>query len=125
MPHKPQSLKKNIGLAFAGNAVYQACQMGMLIVLTKLTSAEEVGRFALALAISTPITVFIGLNLRPILVTDVKNRNSFGEFVTLRLVTVMAALAVIASVALAGGYSPGDGADHFGRRVEPLPADHP
>lgn len=103
-PVKRLSLKKNFSWAFAGNAVYQACQWGMLVVLAKLTSAEEVGRFALALAICTPITVFLSLNLRAVQVTDADDENTFGQFLALRILTVAAALVIIAGIALVSGY---------------------
>lgn len=104
MPDKPRSLKKNFVLAFVGNAVYQACQWGALILLAKLTNPEEVGRFALALAITTPITVLASLNLRPVQVSDINDRNTFGEFLSLRIITVVSAVVVITGVAALSGY---------------------
>lgn len=104
MPARPRSLKKNFGYAFAGNAFYQACQMGMFVALAKVLSPEDVGRFALGLAISQPILIFASLNLRAVQVTDVKDENSFGDFISLRLVTVVLAMLVIAGIAVFSGY---------------------
>ncbi|MFN3167563.1 MAG: lipopolysaccharide biosynthesis protein [Phycisphaeraceae bacterium] len=101
-----RSLKKNIGIAFAGNAVYQACMWGMLVILAKLTTPEEVGRFALGQAICIPVMTFAALNLRAVQVTDVKNHNTFGDFISLRIVTVVVGMLVIFGIAMFAGYPP-------------------
>lgn len=106
MPQPRRSLKKNIGIAFAGNAVYQACQWGMLVVLAKLTSPEDVGRFALGQAICIPVMTFAALNLRAVQVTDVKDHNSFGDFISLRIVTVVLGMLAILGIAWFAGYPP-------------------
>lgn len=87
----------------AGNVGYAACQCAILIVLAKLGSAELVGRFALALAITAPAMLASGLQLRVIQATDARGEHPFGVYLGLRLVTTALALAAIAAVALAGG----------------------
>lgn len=47
-----------------GNAAYAASLLGVLIVLARLTTAAEVGRYALALAITSPIQIGLGMRLR-------------------------------------------------------------
>ena len=49
---KPLTLRRNFSWTFAGNAVYAACQWGMLVVLAKLGSPEMIGQFTLGLAVS-------------------------------------------------------------------------
>lgn len=100
-------LKKNISYAFVGNLVYTACQWGVLVSLTKLTSVEVVGRFALAMAICTPITVLASMNLGTVQVTDSQNVNSFKQFLGLRLLTVCAAMLTIFVIAFTGPFSTG------------------
>lgn len=105
-PPRPRrlGLKKNFGWAFAGNAVYQACQWLVLVVLAKLLTATDVGLFALALAICTPIMTFSGLNLRAVQVTDAREEHRFGHFLSLQLFNAALALVVIAGIVLVSGY---------------------
>lgn len=104
MSQRPRSIRKNFGLAFLGSAIYQACQWGMLVLLTKLTSPEEVGQFALGWAIATPISTMAAFNLRMVQVTDFKDENTFGDFVSLRILSVGLAILAILGVALSSGY---------------------
>lgn len=98
------TLRRNFGWGMLGNIVYQGCQWGMLVVLAKLTSPHDVGLFALALAICTPVTVFASLNLRPLQVGDAEDRFDLADFLALRSVGVVVSLAVIAGIAAASGY---------------------
>lgn len=99
------SLRRNAAWAIAGNVGYAACQCAILIVLAKLGSAELVGRFALALAITAPAMLASGLQLRAIQATDARGEHPFGVYLGLRLVTTALALAAIAAIAVAGGQS--------------------
>ena len=83
------------------------CQWGMLVVLTKLLSAVEVGYYSLALAITSPIVVFTTLQLRSVQVTDTKNEFYFQDYLGVRLVTNFFAMAIVAGVLtfLAGRYA--------------------
>ena len=49
------SLRANFSWMAASRALYSACQWGMLAVLAKLTDAETVGAFTLALAGGEPV----------------------------------------------------------------------
>ena len=98
------SLGRNAAWALAGNLVYAACQAGVLVALAKLTSAADVGRFALGLAVASPVVLFTNLHLRAVQATDARRAHAFGTYLGLRLLTVAAALAVVAALALGGGY---------------------
>jgi len=100
----PLSLRRNFSWTLAGNVVNAACQWGAIVLLTKLGSVEMVGRFALGLAIVTPIVLFSNLQLRMLLATDAKGEGKFGHYFALRLITVTLALVAIAAVALIAGY---------------------
>lgn len=92
------SLRRNFSWALLGNIVYAICQWGMLSVLARLGSPERVGQFALALAITAPVVLFANLKLRAVQATDINNEYDFGIYFALRLVTVSAALVVIAGI---------------------------
>ena len=83
----------------AGNILYSACQWLIVVVLAKLGSAEQVGEYALGLAVSAPIILFGNLQLRSLLASDVVERFSFSQYLTFRLVSLGSALAVVAAVA--------------------------
>jgi O-antigen/teichoic acid export membrane protein len=82
---RPLSLHRNFSWTLAGNLVYAGCQWGMLVVLTKATAADDVGRFALALAISAPVFMFTNLQLRSIQATDAHRDYDFEDYFRLRL----------------------------------------
>src|SRR5436190_1143591 len=89
------SLRSNFLWAIVGNVAYAACQWGMLVVLAKMGSAEMVGQFALALAISTPILMFTNLQLRGVQATDARGDYSFRDYLGLRLLMAAIGLGVI------------------------------
>ncbi len=98
------SLRRNFSWTFAGNVVYAGCQWGMLAAIAKLGTPNMVGQFALAIAITTPVFAFLNLQLREILGTDSNREYSFTEFFSLRLLTTLACLLVVAGIVLALDY---------------------
>jgi O-antigen/teichoic acid export membrane protein len=93
-PHR-LTLRVNFLWTLGGNAVYAACQWGMLVVLAKLGTPQLVGQFALALAITAPIVIGAGLALRSVQVTDAASEYPFGDYLLVRLLTTAAAGVVI------------------------------
>jgi len=94
---KPLSLRKNFSWTLAGSLVASGCQWSMLIIMAKLLPIEQVGHYALALAITTPAIMFSMLQLRAVQVTDVQNQCQFGDYFGVRLITnLIASLVVIA-----------------------------
>jgi O-antigen/teichoic acid export membrane protein len=69
------------------------------MVIAKVGSPTEVGRFALGLAVAAPIVLFTNLNLRAALVTDARDEHPVGAYVALRLVGTLTALSAIAMTA--------------------------
>jgi O-antigen/teichoic acid export membrane protein len=86
------SLRRNFAWGLTGNVIYAACQWSMLAVLARLTSPEVVGRYALGLAIGTPIFLFTNLNLAQMQATDARGEYTFGDYRGLRLLSNIAAL---------------------------------
>ena len=95
------SLRSNFAWMLAGNVVFAACQLGMIVSLARLGNSFLVGQFSLGLAISTPVLMFTNLNLRAVQATDVRRLYSFGEYFQLRFVMSAIALVAIATVARA------------------------
>jgi O-antigen/teichoic acid export membrane protein len=93
-------LRSDFTWVLAGNILYSACQWGIVVALAKLGSPEKVGEYALGMAISAPIVLFANLQLRALLASDVSGQFSFGQYLTFRLVTLVAALFVVAGAAV-------------------------
>lgn len=100
------SLRTNFAWTLVGNGVYAACQWAMLVTLAKLGTPEMVGQFALALSITAPILMFTNLQLRSLQATDTQAEYRFTDYLTLRLVTTLLALLIMAGLVLLGGYTP-------------------
>ncbi|HZV00226.1 MAG TPA: oligosaccharide flippase family protein [Planctomycetota bacterium] len=99
------SVSENAILTLVGTSTQAACQWGIVILLAKLGSADIVGRFSLALAISAPVFVFSGLNLRAVHATDAHDERSVRDYVAVRLLTSLVGLAGVLLIPIAIGYS--------------------
>jgi O-antigen/teichoic acid export membrane protein len=98
------SLRRNVVWAAVGNVGYAACQWAVLVVLAKLSSAEEVGRFALGLAVTAPVMIAAGMQLRVVQATDAREDYRFGAYLGLRLAAVTVALLAIFAIGTIAGY---------------------
>jgi O-antigen/teichoic acid export membrane protein len=101
---KSLSLRRNFSWTFIGNAVYAACQWGMLIFLAKLGSPEMVGQFTLGLAISAPVIMFTNLQLRIVQASDAKQQYDFSDYLGLRLLATLIGLIIILGITFSTGY---------------------
>jgi O-antigen/teichoic acid export membrane protein len=95
---RPLSLRSNFAWAVAGNAIYAACQWGMIVALAKFGSTIMVGQFSLGLAVVTPVLTLSNLDLRAVQATDARRQFRFHEYLRLRVALTLAALAVIAGI---------------------------
>ena len=75
--------------------------------MTKLTSLEEVGRFALGLAVSLPVLKLTNLQLRAIQATDAKGDYRFADYLGLRCLATGVALVVITGISLVWAHTAG------------------
>jgi O-antigen/teichoic acid export membrane protein len=81
------SLKKNFFWSLAGNIIYALCQWLMLVIIARLGNEKDVGAYTLALAISAPIVLFLGMNLRVVIATDQKHDFKFRDYLFLRIIS--------------------------------------
>lgn len=98
-------LRVNFSWSLAGMLTYAACQWGMLVAIARLGSPRMVGQFALGVAICSPVILLANLELRSILSTDARRQFRFQDYLGLRLLTTLLALAVIGGLAVALGES--------------------
>jgi O-antigen/teichoic acid export membrane protein len=91
------SLRRNAAWAFLGQVVFAACHWGGFIVIGRLGGPEELGRYALALAVVTPIMLFGRMQMRELQVVDAAQRHRFEDYLAVRVAgTTCAALVVLA-----------------------------
>jgi O-antigen/teichoic acid export membrane protein len=88
----------------AGNAVYSACNWGMITILAKLGSAAVVGQLALGLAIAAPVFMLTNLQLRGIQATDSRSEFEFADYFTLRCLGTMIGFVTVLAVILCSRY---------------------
>lgn len=99
------SLRRNVAWTLAGNGLYAASQWAMLVVLAKLLSSEDVGRFALGLAVTAPVFMFSNLQLRAVQATDQAQPIPFQTYLRLRVLLTALALVVLSGIACGGPYT--------------------
>ena len=92
------SLAADFSWTLVGNAVYAAGQFAMLMLLTKLVRPEQVGQYALGMALVYPAMMLANMQLRSVMNSSVNDRAQFGHYLSLRLLTTFAAFAVIFSI---------------------------
>ncbi|MFM9966084.1 MAG: lipopolysaccharide biosynthesis protein [Planctomycetaceae bacterium] len=100
----PLSVRSNFVWSLAGNVLYAFCQFGVLFVLAKLCSAETVGLYVLGIAVTSPIFLFAGLQLRRLQATDTNEEFQFGHYFTLQLLACGLAMLACAVAGWSSGY---------------------
>lgn len=103
-PAPLRSLRGDVVWTLAGNVTYAAAQWLMLVLIARAGSPALLGRFALALATTTPVFMLLNLHLRSVQATDARRDFEFAHYLGLRLGTSAVALAIVAGLALAGGH---------------------
>lgn len=79
--------------------LYGACQWGVLSVLAKFGGAPLLGRFALALAVTAPLSVLASLQLRSIYATDVRDEFSWSTYLNVRIRISVVCVALLVGFA--------------------------
>lgn len=95
-------LRSGFTWLLTGNVFYSACQLGIAAVLARLGSVEQVGQYALGMAVAAPILMLGDFQLRALIASDLKERFSFGQYLSFRLVFIGLALLFVALAALTG-----------------------
>ena len=96
-------LRRSFTWSLVGNLGYNLTQCFLVVALARLGTSSMVGQFALAQAISAPIFLMVGLNLRAVRSTDVKRVWSADQYGKLRFVLNVLSLLVTVGVGLVIG----------------------
>lgn len=86
-----------------GEVLFAAGQFGLMMVMARLGSDAALGRYALGLAIATPLFVLTSLHLRPTYVVTNREELTFGHYWALRLIGAPAAVVLAGIWALLAG----------------------
>jgi O-antigen/teichoic acid export membrane protein len=96
------SLRRNAAWTFLGQVVFAACHWVGFIIIGRLGGPEELGRYAFALALVTPIMLFAGLQMRELQVADATQRYRFDDYFAVRLAGAACAGLILLTIALLG-----------------------
>lgn len=94
------SLRRNVLWMFIGNSTYAFMQWVQLSLITKFCSIQILGSYTLALAITAPIFLFLGFQLRALLVTDSNREWTFSSYFILRAIMMFIALSIVITYSL-------------------------
>jgi O-antigen/teichoic acid export membrane protein len=94
------SLRHGIAFAAAGNAAFNLCRVGIVVLIAKFASAETLGVFDYSLAVSAPVVTFLMLQLRAAYVADVQRAFPLGAYYTLRRIGMLTAGLLLAGFAI-------------------------
>ncbi|GGL98432.1 lipopolysaccharide biosynthesis protein [Deinococcus aerophilus] len=94
-------LRAGVLWTFGGQVVYSAAQWAMVALLARLGSREDVGIYALGLAVTAPLFLALGLQLRSVQATDAQESHPFAHYFSLRVLSMLLALGLSAALALA------------------------
>ncbi|ADY27689.1 polysaccharide biosynthesis protein (plasmid) [Deinococcus proteolyticus MRP] len=98
-PGTPPGLRAGMLWTVAGQGVYSAAQWLMVIVLARSGGASDVGLYSLGLALTAPLFLLLGLQLRAVQATDAQGHFEFRDYAALRLPSMALGLAVTAVLA--------------------------
>jgi O-antigen/teichoic acid export membrane protein len=85
------------GVTLAGNCAYALAQFGVLVVLARQATPADVGDYALALAVTAPVQIGVGLRLRTLRAIDT-GPTPFRTY--LRLAIILSASAALLGTAI-------------------------
>lgn len=89
------SLSRGVAQVALGNGLFNLGRIAVIALLAKFTTPQFVGEFHAAAAWSTPIILFLGLELRAVLISDAGGQFSFGVYRALRTLGLGLALLIL------------------------------
>jgi O-antigen/teichoic acid export membrane protein len=98
-PIKPLSLKRNALWTMVGTGTYAATQWLQIAIVAHTGTSTDVGRYALALGVCTPVFMFFNLQLRQIQATDSLRKYSFPDYLGMRLLCSACAFILVCILA--------------------------
>lgn len=97
------SVKSNFIWTLMGTVVYSASQFAILAYLARMHGVYEVGQYSLAYAVTAPVMMFAGLQLRAVQATDSEDEFLFGHYYALRLLSILIVMPIVVSLSFYSG----------------------
>lgn len=97
----PVTIGANIGWTLLSSMTLAGCQWLVMVAIARLGTAQQLGQYSLAVAITGPIVMLCRLNMRTVMVTDAKSVHPFADYFSTRLVLAVAGLLLIGVYAFA------------------------
>lgn len=89
-----RGVRWNIAASIAGTLAYAFSQWVLFVLLARMTSLTVVGDFSLMVALSAPLYLLIGLNLRVAQATDAREEFRSHDFINLQVLANAACLLI-------------------------------
>ncbi|MCP2014425.1 O-antigen/teichoic acid export membrane protein [Deinococcus sp. HSC-46F16] len=96
---RPVGLRAGVVWTVLGQGTSAAAQWAVVALLARLGNPEAVGQYALGLGLVNPLYLLLGLQLRSVQATDAGEARPFGQYFSLRALTMLLALAITAGLA--------------------------
>lgn len=97
-------MTKRFAWVAVGNSSFLFCHWIVILMLARFLPPESVGRFALAVAITSTVFVFANMQLQPVLASDTRHQYSFSDYGALRLAAIILALLVVGLLSKLSGH---------------------
>lgn len=91
---------RETGWASAAGALQSLGPFGSFLILARLASPEELGRYSLAVAVAVPIFLATRMQLRQAAAADPHGSASFGAYRRLRIISATVSLAAVSLFAM-------------------------
>lgn len=98
-----RSIGQNFRWTLLGSVAFAGSQWLMLSCVAKFGDAGDLGRFAAALALTTPLMLFLAFQLEMAYVSDVTNEFPFRDYLRLRVLSLPLFALIAAGISLARG----------------------
>jgi O-antigen/teichoic acid export membrane protein len=105
VPTRITSLRSAAFWMLTGRLIYNLSQFGILAAMIRFCTVAAVGHFVLGLAVTAPIVMFCNLQLRVVLATDVRHEVRFADYLAVRNLMAVVAMALILAVAICAASS--------------------
>jgi O-antigen/teichoic acid export membrane protein len=100
-----RSVGGNFAWTLSAGLVYALAQWGVLVAFARLGTMEQLGEFALGLAITAPVMLLARMQMRTLQATDARGAYGFEHYLGLMVLNVLGGVVVCCAIAAVAGYS--------------------
>ncbi|WP_164002951.1 lipopolysaccharide biosynthesis protein [Pyxidicoccus caerfyrddinensis] len=100
-----RSAGRNFAWTLSAGLIYAFAQWGVLVLIARHGTVEQVGEFALGLAITAPVMLLARMQLRALQATDARDTYGFEHYLGLMGLNVLGGVLLCCGIALVANYS--------------------